>query len=291
MLLANSTRFVGSSSGSRSNEITTSFPDPCNSLPLSRHMTARLCNTPGQCAQFHLLGTVGFERCLELQQRLVDEVDCRGNRQIHVLLCEHSPLISVGRSGSRGHIRLSNRELASRKLVVRWIGRGGGCVAHAPGQLAIYPIVPLARCGWSVGQYMQRLNRALLQVVDQLRFRADIRPGRFGVWGRSGQLAALAVAIRHGVTCHGAFLNVNPPMDLVRSVDVATPRFGEPIRRRAMSCLLAEHGRPVRMTTVRSAVIEQLAVALDCPQYHLHTGHSLLASSRRLEGPHRALAS
>ncbi len=242
-------------------------------------------------AEFHLLGTVGLNQFVELQERLSDEVGNRHDGQIKVLLCEHSPAISVGRGGSRAHIRLRSRELVSRRIGVHWVSRGGGCIPHAPGQLAIYPLVPLDWYAWTVGDYMNRLHRALLRTIEALGFRGSPRKGRFGVWGRTGQLAACGVAVKHGRTCHGAFLNVNPPMDMIRLVDVESSRFGELHRSRSMGCLLAEHGRPVRMTEVRSVLIEQLSLALECQQYHLHTGHPLLAHLRDSDGDPRALAS
>ena len=163
--------------------------------------------------QFHLLGSVDYEDCQWLQRRLVYEVGGHDDGRIIVLLCEHPPLISVGRRGSRGHIRWTNEQLRRRRLDVRWVNRGGGCVLHAPGQLAIYPIVPLAWHGWTVGEYLRRLQQAVLQTLDEFRIRAETYAPWAGVWGRSGQLAACGVAVRDWITCHGAFLNVNPGDD------------------------------------------------------------------------------
>lgn len=253
-------------------------------------MSLRTHDKSDAFAEFHLMGTVDFCRFLKFQERLVYEVGSRTDGHISVLLCEHRPAISVGRGGSRVHIRSSRHDLARRNIGVHWVGRGGGCIPHAPGQLAIYPLVPLTWHGWTVGDYMARLNQALLRTVESLRFHGGRRAGRFGVWGRTGQLAACGVSVKHGVTGHGAFLNVNPPMDVVRLVDVDPPQFGEPRRSRSMGCLLAEHGRPVKMTKVRSVLIEQLAMALQCRHYHLHTGHPLMASLRISDGDPRELA-
>ena len=43
--------------------------------------------------------------------------------------------------------------------------RGGGCVMHAPGQLAAYPIVPLDRLGLGLAEYRQRLEEAVIDVA------------------------------------------------------------------------------------------------------------------------------
>src|SRR5690606_1375683 len=66
-------------------------------------------------ADLHLLGEVDFDAALALQRRLVFEAGERHAPRISVLLCEHPELITVGRDGSRGDIRLSPDELRERR--------------------------------------------------------------------------------------------------------------------------------------------------------------------------------
>src|SRR5438093_10868911 len=92
--------------------------------------------------QVYLLGTVDFEALLRFQRRLHYEIS--GEREAAALiLCEHPPLISVGRHGSRAHILLEPPELQVRGWRVRWVNRAGGCWLHQPGQLAAYALLPL----------------------------------------------------------------------------------------------------------------------------------------------------
>src|SRR5436190_1900312 len=113
----------------------------------------------------HLLGTVDFEDCLSLQRRLAYDALSRPDGRIVVLICEHPPLITIGRSGSRADVRLTAAELADRQLEIRNISRGGGAVLHSPGQLAIYPIVPLTLHGWTIGDYLRRLQVAVHELL------------------------------------------------------------------------------------------------------------------------------
>jgi lipoyl(octanoyl) transferase len=212
---------------------------------------------------------VDYDACLALQNRLVYEASGRDDGQITLLICEHEPIIAVGRRGSWGHIALDRRELASRQLEVRWVNHGGGCLAHMPGQLAIYPIVPLEYHGFTVGDYLDRLQRALAGAVEEVGFAPQTRPYQYGVWGRSGQLAALGVAVRSWVTYHGAFLNVAPAMDLFRLLST-DPEGGTP-----MSSLAVERQKNLKMTKVREAVIRHLIESLGCPRHHVYTGHPL----------------
>jgi lipoyl(octanoyl) transferase len=198
--------------------------------------------------------------------------------RIVILLCEHPNLLTVGRAGSRGHIRRTDQQLARERIPVRWVARGGGCVLHAPGQLAVYPIVPLEQVGWSVGQYMRRFQTAIVEALEGLRIRVETRDGSFGVRGRSGLLAAFGVGVRRWVTCHGAFINVNPHMRPYGFID--TDRGAESAAgvRPTMGCLLSERRSGARMSTVRAALVESLAAAFQSEYYYLFTGHPWLAS-------------
>jgi lipoyl(octanoyl) transferase len=229
--------------------------------------------------EFRLLGRLPFEAGLALQNRLVYEAGGLCEPRIVVLFCEHPQLITVGRCGSRGHIRWTDQQLKHERLAVRWISRGGGCILHSPGQLAVYPIVPLERLGWTVGDYLRRLQRALLDACETFHVRAETRPGSFGVWGRSGQLAGVGVAVRNWVTLHGFFLNVAPAMRCYAFVETFPQAAGEAGEKTTMGCLLADRHSTVTMTKVRAALVESLAAAFGSQRYHVFTGHPWLTST------------
>jgi len=226
-------------------------------------------NFESPALEAYLLGRIDFDRCLALQQRLVGRVNGRDDGQVCLLLCEHGRILTIGRSGSPGDVRFDSRLLRTGQIEVRWVKRGGGCLVHAPGQLAVYPILPLRWHGFSLGEFLLRFQRAVGQTLESLG--AAIQPGPDqGLWGRTGQLAAFGVAIRDWVSYHGAFINVAPSMGLFRLVG-SDPRQGPP-----MSCLMAERRKPVRMTSVRAELIPRLAEAFGCDRYHLYTGHPAL---------------
>jgi lipoyl(octanoyl) transferase len=220
-------------------------------------------------AHFHLLGTVDYEDCLSVQRRLAYDALTRDDGRIAVLLCEHPPLVTIGRGGSRAHVRLSGEELSSRQLAIRYVGRGGGAILHGPGQLAIYPIVPLDWHGWTIGVYLRRLQTALQAALRDLNIASQAVEASHSLRGRQGVLAMVAAAVRHGVTSHGAYLNVHP--------DLRDQGRIEPIAGLRTSSILSERSLPVRMQGVRATLVARLAAALDCERHHLHTGHPLLA--------------
>ncbi len=129
------------------------------------------------------LDRVPFSRSLELQRRLIAEVGNRDDGQIVLLLCEHPDIITIGRGGSPGDMNRESRVLKSREIEVVYANRGGGCMLHCPGQLAIYPLVPLNWHGFTVGEFLERLQVGIVETLDDLGVHGHIKPGRHGVWG------------------------------------------------------------------------------------------------------------
>ena len=237
----------------------------------------------------HLLGQIEFGRCLELQRQLVEAAEGRRDGRIDLLICEHPEIITIGRGGSPGDVRLDAKPLRTGQLEVRWVKRGGGCMVHVPGQLAVYPIVDLAWHDFSVGEYLDRFQAGIVEALHELGFSGSARPGsarlgsarppRHGIWGRTGQLVSFGVAVRDWISSHGAYVNVAPSMGLFRLVDT------DPEEMTRMSCLMAERRQPVKITSVRAELVRRLADAFGCDRYHLYTGHPWLQRERPIQKP------
>jgi lipoyl(octanoyl) transferase len=229
--------------------------------------------SPSPAVETFLLGQVPFAQCLELQERLRRQVAQRDDGQIIVLMCEHPEVITIGRGGRPSHVSPTGA-LRSRQIDTHWTNRGGGCLVHCPGQLAVYAILPLRQHGFTLGDYLGRLQAALAGTLAELGVQVHVSPGRFGVWGRTGQIAYMGVAVRDGVTWHGAFVNVSPAMGLFRLVQ------SDPAGHSCAGSIAAERCGVVRMATVRAVLVRHLAESLGCDRYHLYTGHPWLASRR-----------
>jgi lipoyl(octanoyl) transferase len=228
----------------------------------------------GSALRVYLLGQVEFEAALGLQRTLVYEA--AGERQkASLVLCEHPPLLTVGRDGSPADIRCDISELRARRWPVRWVNRGGGCLLHLPGQLAIYPIVPLDWHDLGLTEYLQRLQRVLVAVLDDFSVQAVTRPDQPGVWVGSRLIAGIGVAVRDWVAYFGAVLNINPdlfPFRLVRT----GPHQQEP-----MTSLERERRGPLRPSLVRERLLEHFTAEFPFERTSLFTNHPYL--DRQLE--------
>jgi lipoyl(octanoyl) transferase len=229
--------------------------------------------------QAYFLNRLPIERCLELQRRLIGELAGRDDGQVVLLLCEHPNAITIGRGGSPDDIR-RNRTLKSREIETLYVNRGGGTLFHCPGQLAIYPLVPLHWHGFTVGEFVERFQAGIVEALDDLNIPTRVLPGKHGIWGRTGQLAALGVAVRNWVAYYGAYLNVDPPLGLFRLIEnTQKPSPASPLpegNEANFSSLMAERRGSIKMTMIRAALVGRLAHAFGCDRYHLFTGHPYL---------------
>lgn len=227
------------------------------SLPLTAQASESL--------QVFLLGTVDFDSALRLQERFRDEVSQRRDRLGGLFLCEHPPVVTIGREGSQTHLRRDVSEFNKLGIEVRWLNRGGGTWMQSLGQIAVYPIVPLQRLGLGLAEYRQRLELAVLDVCRELHVSAHRIDDEPGVFCSLGQLATIGVAVRSWVTTHGLTLNVSPDLSLLRTTRPNS-------RGLRPTSLQAVRQRLTAIPKVRESLIRNLTERLGYEQSHLFTG-------------------
>jgi lipoyl(octanoyl) transferase len=229
--------------------------------------------------QVYLLGLVDFEAALALQRRLAYEVAGRRNAAA-LLLCEHPPLITIGRQGSWRQVLCPPDELKARRCPVRWVNRGGGCLLHLPGQLTIYPILALDRLQFGIGSYLERLQQVLIDLLDDFSIRAERQPANTSIWVGGRPIADLGVAVRDWVSYFGGVLNVNPDLEEFRLVRTGGSAGG------IMTSLVRERHGPVRPSFVRERFLEHFLSRFGFAQPALFFDHPSL----KRKAPFDALA-
>lgn len=147
------------------------------------------------------LGIISFKEAYSLQEDLVADVHCNGGHE-RLLLLEHYPVYTIGRSGSEGNI-------LDQSIEAVCINRGGDITYHGPGQLIGYPIINLGKRGKDLRHYLRFLEELLIRVTADFGVLSRRVSGKTGVWTDPGKLASIGVGVRHWVTMHGFALNVN----------------------------------------------------------------------------------
>jgi len=119
-----------------------------------------------------------------------------------VLLCEHSPVITLGRSATEANI------VAAGDTPIERVDRGGEVTYHGPGQLMVYPIVRLR----SVVAFLEAVAAAIIDTCAALGVPgAAWQRDPAGVWLGGNKLAACGIHVARGVSVHGFALNVDTP--------------------------------------------------------------------------------
>lgn len=220
-----------------------------------------------------LAGKIEYAAYQSMAERLAWEVSEPNGRPPTLIIYEPASAITVGRLGSKTDIELSAEELLARNTQVHFVGRGGGAVPHGPGQIGIGLFAPLAELGFGphdVGGLVERFEAGLEAAIRSLRC-AVVRDSRYpGVFGRSGLLATLSLAIRRGIVWHGGFLNVCPSPELFRHVQTVPVAAG--LSRRTMGSVQAELRRRVRLQDARTALVRSLTDAFGCSKASIQSG-------------------
>jgi lipoate-protein ligase B len=164
------------------------------------------------------LGRVEYGAAYELQRRLQAERDAERVPDL-LLLVEHPPVITLGRRGSRDDVYLTDDELSTRGIGIFETNRGGLVTYHGPGQIVGYPIARLRALAGDAPTYVWRLEETIIRTLAEFGIEARREAGNRGVFSEGGKIAAIGVAVTHGVTMHGFALNVSPDLDHFTLID------------------------------------------------------------------------
>lgn len=151
---------------------------------------------------WHWLGQRMYLRALRDQLAIRERVWQGGPGAI--LLCEHHPVITLGRSANRANV------LKSEDLPIIQADRGGCVTYHGPGQLMIYPIVRVR----SVVGFLSAVAAVLVDAVALFGVRgAEFRRDPAGLWVGNAKLAACGIHLARRVSVHGWALDVATPAE------------------------------------------------------------------------------
>lgn len=159
----------------------------------------------------------GYGETLALQERLHAQ-RVAGEIPDTVLLLEHRPVYTLGRSASEGHILYSEEALRQAGIERVVTTRGGDVTYHGPGQLVGYPLIHLGAAGLRVLEYVTALEETLIRAVATYGIEAGRDARNRGVWVGDDKLAALGIRVSRQVTMHGFALNVTTHLEDYRGI-------------------------------------------------------------------------
>jgi lipoate-protein ligase B len=161
---------------------------------------------------FQFFEPIPYAKAWTLQQQLQEERVAERQGDVLVLL-EHSPVYTLGRTTQPRHWDCGEEVLRRTGASLQSVDRGGSITYHGPGQVVGYPILKLSQYCSGPKQYVRKLEEVLIRTVSRWGikgYRLDKKPGVWVRWNYAdAKIAAIGVRIDHGITIHGFALNVD----------------------------------------------------------------------------------
>ena len=190
------------------------------------------------------LGRLSYADALALQESLVAEKIAHPETADTLLLLEHEPVYTIGRTPDQSSLR--DPAALPYPLVVT--GRGGQATYHGPGQLIGYPILDLKTRGQDLHRYLRALEAMLIEACAHFGVGAARREGMTGTWVGEKKIASIGIGVRRWISMHGFALNVTGDLAPYRAI---TPCGLGGVE---MTSLARESGREISVEEVASVV-------------------------------------
>lgn len=216
-----------------------------------------MMGTDDRSIHVYELGTTSYGDVHRLQRRLQAQRR-EGAGVDSLLLTEHRPVLTLGRSHPEPDLRVPRETVSHYGIEIHQTERGGDITYHGPGQLVAYGIINLR--GWDLGvlDYVDGLEETVIGVLADWGLRAERKQGARGVWVGGRKIASLGLNVRRWVTMHGIALNVDPDMS---HFDLINPCGMGDVE---MTSLSVEMGKTVDVTEVVEPFIFHFGRVFGC---------------------------
>ena len=170
------------------------------------------------------LGVLSYDKSWEHQKRIFDNIVSQkiNNRTLkkkiktenHLLIVEHKPVYTIGKSGEISNLLLDDQELKLKGIDFKKINRGGDITFHGLGQIVGYPILDLDNFFTDIGLYLRTLEEVIISTIGFFGIKGFRIDGETGVWVKDElnslkKICAFGIKASRWVTMHGFALNVN----------------------------------------------------------------------------------
>ena len=142
----------------------------------------------------------------------------------YFLLCEHPPVYTLGKSGKKEHVLMTDEELTANDIAFFNTNRGGDITFHGLQQIVGYPILDLEKYYTDIGKYLRNLEEVIILTIAEYGIKGGRSKGETGVWidedipGKERKICAIGVRCSRWITMHGFALNVNTDLSYFNNI-------------------------------------------------------------------------
>ncbi len=153
-----------------------------------------------------------YEPCAEAMRRQTERRNENSADEIWML--QHPGVLTLGVGADPSHIH------SPGPLPVVRSSRGGQVTCHMPGQLVVYTLLDLHRMRLGVRALIERLEHAVLALLQEARTPARRENGMPGVYVGGKKIMSVGLRVSRARSSHGLALNVHPDLGLFRHIDI-----------------------------------------------------------------------
>lgn len=181
----------------------------------------------------------------------------------HLLLVEHPPVYTLGKSGKIEHVLISEEERLAKGIEFFYTNRGGDITFHGPQQLVGYPVLDLEKFYTDIGRYLRSLEEVIILTMAEYGLKGERSAGETGVWlepgipGKERKICAIGVRCSRWITMHGFAFNVNTNLDYF---DYIIPCG---IQNKQVTSLSKELSREVALSEVKERLMRNFEKVFD----------------------------
>lgn len=154
---------------------------------------------------------------LKLEKRKNPELENQNLNDV-LLFVEHPHVYTLGKSGDRANLLITDEFLKKIDATYYHIDRGGDITYHGPGQIVGYPIFDLEHFNIHIKQYVFGLEQTIINFLEDLGIKGERMNGATGVWldpetTQARKICAIGIKGSRHITMHGFAFNVNTNLD------------------------------------------------------------------------------
>jgi lipoate-protein ligase B len=164
------------------------------------------------------LGVTDYEETYRIQREFVRRRKL-GEIGDSVILTEHFPVFTIGRTGSEENLLVKKEDLKSGGIKVLRVDRGGDITFHGPGQLVIYPIIDLKNRDKDLHSYMRDAEETVIRFLRRYSISSGRINGKTGVWVSAEKIASIGIAASDWITYHGISININADLNFFSMIN------------------------------------------------------------------------
>ncbi len=194
-----------------------------------------------------------------------NEQDLKTSQTEHrLLMVEHNPVFTLGKSGKREHVLVSEEQLEKLGIEFFHINRGGDVTYHGLQQIVGYPILDLDKFKTDLGWYLRCLEQVIIDVMAEYGLKGERSAGETGVWLQpedpfmARKICAMGIKCSRWITMHGFALNVNTDLS---HFELIVPCG---IQGKTVTSLEKELGKKLNYEEVKEKVKKHFQLIFDC---------------------------